>query len=327
MTVWNCTTRRAALRTVLLAAGIAVLGAFSPVIGRAEAAHGWVRFLVNADQLKNRPGVPFVIASTSYDDHALSATAWYRYTQGRDPVILHGKKDADGLFRPIVTYEVAMEHKTEWKKLPADEQSDSDTVSVSPESPIARFRVSMEPFRSCIGIYRYGRVVLENGDAAILEMEDLLPTADARGRTGDFREDVFGGDLKMRQEGFKQVAPDAPAHLSSVTSLGGRLIGDFIFVPRSEKPVTLEGARAIDGDFWPKVTFQVGDADQQWKTIGKSQHNDVSATLKISSGKVETIRVLLNNFKPLIGKYKYGRLIFSNGESGVFYLDLLDPKS
>jgi hypothetical protein len=319
--------RRTALFFVLPLTTTVFSWLFLSLTVRAEYGDSWIRFLVNAEQFQNRPGVPFAIAVTRYRDYTLSATAWYRYIQGGDPVVLHGKKESQGLFRPILNYEVAMEDKTKWKRLPAEEQANSDSITVSPENPIARLEMTMEPFRSCIGIYRYGRVLLENGDAAIIGMEDLLPTADARGKTGDFREDVFGGDLRMRQQGFKDPEPTNPAHLSSVTSLGGRLIGDFIFVPRSEKPVILDGTKTIDGDFWPKVTFQVGNDDQRWETIGKSQRDGVSASLEIPSGKGETVRVVLTDYKPFIGKYKYGRVTFSNGESGVFYLELLDPKS
>jgi hypothetical protein len=311
----------------MVAISVAVLHAFSPFVARAEAAHGWTRFLVNADQLKNRPGIPFVIAYTDYSDYTLSAAAWYRYIQGRDPVILHGKHEAHGLFRPVLTYEVAMEDKTKWKRLPAEEQAGSDSMMVSPENPIARLEMSMEPFASCIGIYHYGRVVLENGDAAMIDLEDLLPTADARGRTGDFKEDVFGGDLRMRQQGFRQLAPDAPAHLSSVTSLGARLIGGFIFVPRSTSSAAIEGTRTLDGDFWPKVKLQVGNSEEQWTTIGESKHHGALEKLEVSPDRGETIRVLLNDYKPLIGKYKYGRIMFSNGDFGVFFLELLNPKS
>ena len=168
---------------------------------------------------------------------------------------------------------------------------------------------------------------IESGDAAIVELEDLLPTADARGQSGDFREDVFGGDLKMRQQGFKDPEPNNPAHLRSVTSLGGRLIGDFIFVPRSENSAVIEGTRTLDGDFWPKVALQVGNSDQHWERIGQSKHDGAPERLEVSAERGETIRVLLNDYKPLIGKYKYGRIVFSNGESGVFYLDLLNPQS
>ncbi|SRR5579884_323563 len=319
------------LRIAFVIAGTAFAFLTFPCASNGESAHSWIRFLVvDSDQLRNMPGVPFVIAYTDYSDetYALGAGGWYRYTQGRDPVVLHGKREPGGLFRPALAYEVAMEDKTKWKRIPAEVQPDSDTITVSPENPIIRLTMSMEPFRSCIGIYRYGRVVLESGDSAILALEDLLPTANARGATGDFREDVSGGDLKMREskQGFKQPRPSDPAHLCFVTSLGDRLIGDFIFVAPSENAVTLQGTKTLDGDFWPKVVYQVSNSGEQWETIGKSKHSGTPATIQIPGGKADRLRILLTDYKPLIGKYKYGRIVFSNGESAVFYLELIDPK-
>jgi hypothetical protein len=309
---------------------VAIVAAISlPLLAKdAQAIHGWVRFLVDADQLKGRPGLPFLIASTSYQDYKLSADAWIRYTQGSDPVLLHGKSNPDGLFQPAVTYEAAMEDKTKWKRLPSPEQPKSDTVMVSPEHPILRARIDMEPFRSCIGIYRYGRILLENGDAALIEMEDLLPTADARtDGDGSFREDVSDGDRRMRQQGYQEPAPDAFAHLSSVTSLGGRLIGDFVLVNRSGKSITVSGRRTLDGDFWPEVRYQIGNSLKQWTEVEKSKNNGEPTSFEIPTGKAETVRVNLSGYMPLIGKYKYGKIILSNGEYGVFYTELLDPKS
>jgi hypothetical protein len=276
--------------------------------------------------IENQPGVAFLLVSTSYFDYCLSAKGLYRYVESRDPVVLHGKKEDDGLFRPAVTYEVPMQDKSEWKELPSDAQCEADSITVSPANPIARLTINMEPFRNCIGMYRYGRVVLENGDAAIIQLDDLLPTADARGFTGDFKEDVSGGDARMRQKGYKAPQSRSPAVLSSVTSLGGNVVGEFIFEAQG-KTVSLEGTRSLDGDFWPRVTFHVGNSTSEWKKIGESQNKGTPTSLQIASGKADIVRIALTDYRPLIDKFKYGKILFSDGEFTVFYLELLDPKS
>lgn len=314
-------------RTLFLIAGILLLGPFVQLHASKATPHGWIRFLVDADQLKGRPGVPFAIASVNYSDYRLFATAWFRYVQGRDPIILHGSQDPDGLFRPSVVYEVAIKDKAEWRKI-SERKGGESTAVVGPEHPILRLSVDMDPFRSCVGVYRYGRILLENGDVAVIELEDLLPTADARGDAdGSFRESVSGGDMRMRQQGVEEPAPDGFAHLSSVTSLGGRLIGDFVLINRSGKTLKISGTRTLDGDFWPKVELLAGRSLQDWKTIGKSQNNGTSASIEIATGKAEIVRVMLSDYKPLIGERKYGKIIFPSGRYGVFYLELLDPQS
>jgi len=297
--------------------------------GASEAS--WVRSVIPVGHgPEDSPGLPLVIADYKGDvGMTFSATGWYRYIQGRDPVVLHGKKQTDGLFQPVATYEVATQDRTKWKAVPrALEQPRSDTVTVSPENPIITVTLDMEPFRRWIGTYRYGKIILENGDSAIVDLEDLLPPPSARDAMGNFKEDVFGGRSVSKQHLFKKVVPEAPADLSVVTSLGDRLTGDFIYyVPRSAKSVSLEGTRTTDGDFWPRVTLQVGKSDKDFKTIGESQNNGTPSTLHVTPGKAERVRVLLNNYKPLIGKYKYARIVFSNGDSGVFYLERLNPQN
>jgi hypothetical protein len=295
-----------------------------PLASSGGPGDGWARFLVPIGH-GPAPGIPLTLRSLGCDV-TVSADGWYCYTQGRDPVVLHGQNETDRrLFRPVVTYEISTD-KDKWRRLrPDDEQSRSDSVTVSPDNPIINVTIDMEPFRGWIGTYRYGRVVLENGDADIIELEDLLPTADARDAAGNFKEDVAFGGAMLRHE-FKLPRPNDPAVLSKVISLGGQLVGEFIFSSRLEA-VSLKGTRTLDGDFWPTATFYAGNSLTEWKEVGKSQNSGTSATLQITSGKAETLRILLTDYKREMSKYKYGKIVFPNGQSTIFYLDLLDPKS
>jgi hypothetical protein len=307
---------------------VAFLGSAPFVTSSESSGDSWARLIVPIGH-GPAPGVPFTIRDFRFVDATLSAEGWYCYTQGRDPVVLHGKKEANPpFFRPVVTYEVGVEDKAKWKRLDAGtEQARSDTATVNPDNPMVNITINMEPLRGWIGTYRYGRVVLENGDAAVVALEDLLPTARARDGHGNFKEDVIGGDAGgMLKHGFKPPRPNDPAVLSNVISLGGQLIGEFL-VDTQGKTVTLKGTRTLDGDFWPTATFEVGNSEKDWKEIGKSKNNGTSATLEISEGKAETVRFLLGDYKSLISQYKFGKIVFSNGESTVFYLDLLEPKT
>lgn len=303
------------------ALGVFLTASFSLIV-RGDTTANWTRFLHHG---LLPPGVPLVLAYVKEDNYTLSAVGWYRYTEGRDPIVLHGKKEPDDMFRPVVHYEVGLEGKTKWKRIHAEaEQPRSETITVSPEQPIATVIVKMEPFRKWLGIYRYGRLLLENGDAAIFEIDDLLPERDANHDT-DFKEDFLPGDAAEDRQGFGATWVSERAHLISLTSVGDRLIAELLFIASSSEDVNLEGTRTLDGDFWPKVTFQVANADRRWKTIGQSQHSGTATSLLIPSGKAERIRVLLTDYKPLVGKFKYGRIVFSNAEAAVFSIDLLVP--
>jgi hypothetical protein len=284
----------------------------------------WLRVLVD-NSFFEVPGDSFAVSSLTFDDNSLSAICWYRYRLGTDTVILHGTRGDDSTFRPNVTYEVATADKTKWKAISADPQEGGEKITISPDKPEVKLRVNMEPFRKTVGVFRYGRLVLENGDAAIFAIEDLLPTADARGDTDDFKEIIFQSDEDKRKRGYVDTWIGGPAAFVSVISVGDRLIGEFVFAA-SSKAAVLEGTRTSDGDFWPKGTFQVGNHDKDWKTIGKSQHGGKSESLEIPSGKSERVRFVMSSYKPLTAKFKYGKIVFSNGQAVVFSMDLLNPK-
>jgi hypothetical protein len=303
---------------------VLIVGILSPA-GKASPGN-WARLLI---PIGHGPaaGVSFTIRGYTYMDGVLSADGWFSYTQHTDPVILHGQQDAERrLFRPVVTYEIATEEKTKWRKLQVDSSLlTSDTITVSPDSPIAPIIIDMKPFQEWIGTYRYGRVALENGDAAIIALEDLLPTADVRDDAGNFKQDASQGRGGMLKHDFKLARSNDPAVLSNVVSLGGQLIAEFIFDPRSET-TSLAGTRTLDGDFWPVATFYGGNSLTEWKEIGKSQNNGTPCSLEFTSGKAESVRFLFTKYKVEIAEYKYCKIRFANGQSTVFYADLLDPK-
>jgi hypothetical protein len=316
-------------------------GIISAVLSTAtvSAQNPWWRSFVPIGHGLGRPGVPLTIAGIYSDGVTVSADGWYRYIQSRDPVVLHGKQSIEKVYRhgkqederifyPVATFEVATQDKTKWRKLREDdlEQAAPDTITVSPDNPIVNVRIDMRRLREWIGTYRYGRVLLENGDSAVIGLEDLLPTADGREDSLDFKESVSDDEIQLEQQGLKNPRPNDPAVLFSVTSLAGKVFGDLVFASQ-RGPTAIEGKRTLDGYFWPKCALQAGNSDEKWKTIGESPNrNGTKATLKITADGGQEVRVSVTKFLPLIGKYNYGRVIFSNGESGTFYLKLLNPR-
>lgn len=321
----KCRRWFAKFRPALYCYGTVLVGMFMSVTSTGAPGDGWFRYLVPIGH-GPPPDVPFTIGEIGSDGGVILARGWYCYTQRKDPVVLHGKKDPEGPFHPVTTYEVATEGKTQWRKLEMQgKQSDIDSISASTDTPLFPVAIDMEPFRAVVGVYRYGRLVLENGDSAIIALEDLLPTANARDALGNFSEDVSGGDTRMRMQGYKTPRPSDRAQLVRVVSLGDRLIGEFVFGAR-DRTVRLEGAKTPDGDFWPTATFEYGDSDKDWIAVGNSKGNGTPGILEIPSGQAKLIRFVLSDYKAEIGKHEFGKITFSNGESVVFYLQLLDPR-
>lgn len=306
-------TSRVRNRVVELSAALGL----ALTIAQGAPGDSWSRDLIPAGHFP-APGVSFAIVSVGASESKITANAFYCYVQGRDAVTLHGKQNEDGFFKPNVAYEVAIEGKSKWKALLANsDYSSTDTATVSPEHARIVLSIDMRPLEPWIGIYRYARLTLENGDSAIVALEDLVPTASAQYPLGNFKEDVFGSP---------RPNVDKPGVLSTVISLGDRLIGEFIF-RAEDKAVKLKGTRTLDGDFWPTATFETSNDGKKWTVVGKSQNAGTRDILEIKPGTAETVRFILTDYKTQTRKNRLGKITLSNGDSIEFYVDNLDPKN
>ena len=93
------------------------------------------------------------------------------------------------------------------------------------------------------------------------------------------------------------------------------------------RPALIEGVKTADGAFWPDVKPQVAnELSGKWESIRQASKGGSKTKLKIDpGGRNETLLVALDVFKPMIGKYRFGKLILRTGETAVFQLDLLSP--
>jgi hypothetical protein len=275
--------------------------------------------VTDGGSLKDYPGVPFLVLSTSSIDDHLSAGCAYQYIANKGPVVLHGTRNAEGEFAPFVSYQVAVEGTTKWKTIgKSPESSNPVQIEISPANPRMLLDVDMEVFRSRIGKFRWGRIVLENGDAAPFSIDDLLPTGNNPDAKGNFKQFVNDLDPYRFGSSFK---------LGAVTCFSNKLVGDFYFIggPKGSS-IELQGAQTPDGDFWPSVTLEAGNSEHDWQAMGKSTNEGAQTSLKVSYRyPLEPIRVVLDAYKPAIGRFKLGKIIFSNGKFAVFEIAELKP--
>jgi hypothetical protein len=122
-----------------------------------------------------------------------------------------------------------------------------------------------------------------------------------------------------------------PFTLVSISSIDDHLIGDCGYIDlKGTSPTAIKGSQSADGNFWPTVTYQAGNEFRgKCKAIGKSLRKGKPRTLSIKPKDTHTILyVSLDIFRPLIAKYKFGRIVLPNGESTTFALKyLLPPKN
>ncbi len=266
-------------------------------------------------------GTAFQILTTSCRSGQLSAGAIYRQIRNKTAVVLSGRKNSYGQFYVSGSYEIGVRGRKKWKRIKGPTPSDSScTVRVDDSNHEVLLEIDMEPFRSSIGSYRWGRVVLANGEAAELMLEDLLPTPEARDASGNFKKDITDPDSTRFGSLFALV---------SIVSFSSSIVGDFVFVGEQGTIAEVGGVESADGEFWPFVVLQFEDEKGKWETIGTSKKDGKSKILKLSSeGSLPRLHVLLDPFKGYEKRYRYGRLIFPDSEiTAVFQISDLAPRS
>jgi hypothetical protein len=293
---------------------------FAMVAGLVLGAHAgatpdWVRQTV--DELD--AGTPFIIVSTASSFGQLSAGAIYRWVGKKAPVILKGRRGSYGDFWPAVSYEVGIEGGKKWKVIAESTPELPVTIKFDAENPNGRLTIDMEPFRSSIGKFHRGRIVLSNGEAAEIILDDLLPPPASRGASRDYKKDVSDPDPTRFGSLFALV---------SITAFSDHLFGDFVFVGKEGTFVELKGTKSSDGEFLPIVTYQCGNGDDEWQTVGASDNNHAKETmLRLSAREaLRPVRVPLDVFRAYRKRFKYGRLIFADAEvAAVFQMSDLEP--
>jgi len=186
---------------------------------------------------------------------------------------LNGSRDADGNFWPAVTLAVSNSREANWKPISIFNPTvDLDVLRINHRDSKLALWVGAEPFRSLIGTYRWGRVVLIDDKQAetVFALEDLLPPKDRRPRDGDFKE-VLDDREKPRFE--------SAALLYSVTSIRNHLAAEFVYL--HDHPLgTIEGVTTEAGDFWPRALLAVGDSDAHWTNVGEADQRGTAGAIQ-----------------------------------------------
>jgi hypothetical protein len=268
---------------------------------------------------------PFKIKAVGAEDDHLIGSAIYREKMEQAPLKVDGTETTDGRFWPRVVAEVSNDINGEWKKLdqPANSEKPAAFSLKSYQANVMLY-VHLDVFRPLIGKMRYGRVLLENGEAAVFELKDLPPSATnalSRGDIGDWDRSTLFGYLE-------DPLAKGPFVIAAISSKQGHLRAACGFShSKGTSATTLEGTETSDGDFWVSVTLQVAnDPDGTWKTIGESSTLGKPVTVTFAEDTDKIFYVDLDGFSPAVGKFGYGRVLLENGQSAAFELtDLLPP--
>jgi hypothetical protein len=295
---------------------------------KARDAASWIHAVTGLVINEERGFRAFKIKAAAAEGEHLVGSAIYREKLGRPPLKIDGTQTADGRFWPRVIAEVANDVHGPWKTLeqPSSQGKPAEVTLRFYEANVMLY-VNLDVFRPLIGKMRYGRLVLANGEAALFELKDLLPSANDAARaegTGDWDREILFGYLE-------DPLARGPFAIAEISSKSGHLRGAGVYLDPEEPSATkMEGTETQDGDFWPYATLQiVNDPAGEWKTIGESRNPGKPVTVSLPPKKAERIiYVDLDAFHPFIGKFGYGKVVLRNGRSAAFdLLDLLPPRN
>lgn len=117
--------------------------------------------------------------------------------------------------------------------------------------------------------------------------------------------------------------------LINVGGVDDHVYGLCVFYNIKPRLVALNGTKSSDGEFYPYVVLQVANNERgKWQTVEAPSNPGKISTLTVEAKRPsKSLMVNLDVFRPMIGKYKYGKITLKTGQSTVFKLEkLLPPK-
>jgi hypothetical protein len=126
---------------------------------------------------------PFETIGWGSDGSQLFGLLIYKYRRYPDdspPATLHGKQ-RDDWFWPNVTFQVSCSWRGPWKTIGRSRQG-RETLGIDRARGYAGLKTDLDVFKPYIGKLECGRIVVESGEAATLDINNLVPPSQRRER-------------------------------------------------------------------------------------------------------------------------------------------------
>ena len=304
----------------------------------AANVNWWVRPIIGNDEVFAQTSrSDFQLEVVRCDNNHLTGLAVFTRYLSKDvasnpSTIVAGIEANEHRFWPNLIAEASNNPEAGWRTIgQSGVKGTPATRRVVPFSPGETFFVNMDGFRPLIGKTRYGRLVLENGQSALFLLQNLQPPRDSKRRDWTREPDEMHPSFTSLPFLTRPNQPISPISLLAVFSDRSAVKGEFSYgavSSKTERPNLNDWASAQFRNSWPTVTAQVTNDDRgEWKTIGQSSKPDRLYKPKSPPKVAELLYVDLSLLRPLIGKYRYGRVILETGESAIFELvNLLPPE-
>ena len=305
-----------------------ILSSLLVTSGSGAGTDSWVRRASGCYTIEP-PYEPFMMDTIGSTNGHLVGTASYRDYRGTHlPVTMEGSVDSGGRFWPNVTAQVANDMKGEWKSIETPSRHGEAAIfTVTSDSPNLMLHLDLDAFQPFTGKMQFGRMLLKNGMAASFRLDDLVSpqakktSAESHDSRKWSREMIFGGPPDPLTAG-------SPFVIATVFGTGNHVEGLFGYFDLKGAPsIAVDGTETADGRFWPYMVAQVAhDYRGVWMVLGESSTEGKSSTLTIQPQDSKTmLYVDLDIFRPMVGKFRYGRVVLRSGISAAFELKDILP--
>jgi hypothetical protein len=115
--------------------------------------------------------------------------------------------------------------------------------------------------------------------------------------------------------------------IETVAEENGHLMVRGNFRPTGENYTAhIDGVKTKDGRFWPTCIAEVSDySDKEWQRVECSISGQAASTPVSSTRANAMLHFNVDEFRPFIGKLRFGKLVLPNGREAVFLLTELLP--
>lgn len=317
-----------------------LVGLLIPGDTNAKGGSYWVRGVVRA--AKFVPGKDaretFQLQVIRSDNDVLTGLAVLTREISKDharhaPIDVQGV-EREGRFWPDLRAEISGDLDQGWHEVVLPKPIGERTIRhIAADTLGEALFINLGAFRPHIGREHYGRLLLPNGEAATFYLDNLrppekVPETWTRGGMGA-REEIHPTAYEATFLVPAKEQERKTLCLISVEGETGRVTGSFSYVSLTGRLPTIE--EQVD-DYkeptWPPATLQVAhDYNKIWTTIATASNPSEMVDLKGPPEVALRLQIGLDAFRPMIGKFRYGKVVLRTGDSTVIELrDLLPPE-
>ena len=163
------------MRVVLLMLAFAVANSSMAAEDDAGFSRAWQAHLINPED-RTRFGLVSISAGRDYFEGTAEFENYIKGNPDPAPAVIKGARLPNGSFWPFATLQVSDSMEGPWQTIGRSAVAgEPATITVAAGKIISDLAIDLSAFRPVRRQKRWGRIVLETGDDAVIELKELLP--------------------------------------------------------------------------------------------------------------------------------------------------------